>query len=317
MRIMKPWPGNKKFAFSIVDDTDLTTLENGPLVYDFLHHLGLKTTKTVWIFDGEFREDNNRSRGTTCQDRDYLEWVMKLKEQGFEIAFHGASWSRSSREKVVEALDAFKAYFGDYPKLLAQHSDTVLNGSIYWGANRVSGIYRAIYRALLFLKGNSRDLYQGELKESPYFWGDICRERIKYVRNFIYPEINSLKACPYMPYHDPQRPFVNYWFASTEGPDVDSFNRCLSEENQQGLEDERGACIMYTHFGKDFVSDGSLHPDFKRLMTQLARRDGWFVPVSELLDYLLERKGSSTISDTERARLERTWLWHKIRVGTS
>lgn len=52
------WPGGKSFAFTIVDDTDKTTLENGPVVYDFLNDLGIKITKTVWIFNGEERSDN-------------------------------------------------------------------------------------------------------------------------------------------------------------------------------------------------------------------------------------------------------------------
>ena len=39
------WPENKKFAFTIVDDTDCTTLENGPLIYDFLKKLRIKNNK--------------------------------------------------------------------------------------------------------------------------------------------------------------------------------------------------------------------------------------------------------------------------------
>ena len=38
------WPDNKKFAFTIFDDTDRANLENIKIVYDFLNKLGFKTT---------------------------------------------------------------------------------------------------------------------------------------------------------------------------------------------------------------------------------------------------------------------------------
>jgi hypothetical protein len=138
---------------------------------------------------------------------------------------------------------------------------------------------------------------------------------VTYVRNFVFGDIDTLHACPFMPYHDPSRPYVNYWFASSEGPCVESFVRTLSEANQDRLEASRGACIMYTHLGKGFYEDGRLHPRFRALMERLGRKNGWFVPVSTLLDFLLQIKGRHEITHRERAQLERRWLWHKIRVG--
>jgi hypothetical protein len=314
---MSPWPENKKFAFTILDDTDFTTLHNAPIVYDYLRQLGLKTTKTVWMFDGELRDDNKANIGATCQDSKYLDWVLGLKEAGFEVALHSASWSRSNRDRISEALDLFRAHFGAYPKVLTQHNDSLPNESLYWGANRVSRRYRAVYSLLMRIRKQRRNIYLGESPSSPYFWGDICRERIKYVRNFVYADINTLKACPVMPYHDPDRPYVNYWFASTEGPKAQSFCASLSDANQDRLEAERGACIIYTHLGLGFATDGILSADFRRVIANLVRRDGWFVPVSDLLDHLVERNGGRVITRAERARLERRWLWHKIRVGTS
>jgi hypothetical protein len=293
-------------------------LDNAPIVYDFLNQHSIKTTKSVWIFDGEARNDNKSIIGTTCQNRQYLDWVINLQEQGYEIAFHSATWSRSEREKVIEALNLFKAYFGQDPKMLVQHNDTRPNESIYWGDNRLGGINKIIFKTLMRLKGTKRNIYHGEEKDSPYFWGDVCKERIKYVRNFVYSDINTLKICPDMPYYDPQRPYVNFWFASTEGPNVNTFNACLSEENQYRLERQSGACIIYTHLGKDFVKNGVLNQRFKELIAKISEREGWFVPASQLLDFLLEKKnGINTIKKNERAKLEKKWLYHKLKVGTS
>ena len=63
-----------------------------------------------------------------------------------------------------------------------------------------------------------------------------------------------------MPYHDPDRPYVNAWFAASEGADVTAFNRCLSEEHQDRLEAEGGACIMYTHFASGFCATADSTP---------------------------------------------------------
>ena len=89
-----------------------------------------------------------------------------------------------------------------------------------------------------------------------------------------------------MPYHDTKRPLVNYWFASSNGRDIQTFNRCLSEENQDRLEEEGGVCIMYAHFAFGFCEDGRVDPRFAALMRRLAKKNGWFVPVHQVLDHL-------------------------------
>ena len=46
------WPNNKKFAFTIFDDTDGANLKDNQLVYDYLNELNFKTTKSVWVKKG-------------------------------------------------------------------------------------------------------------------------------------------------------------------------------------------------------------------------------------------------------------------------
>jgi hypothetical protein len=74
---------------------------------------------------------------------------------------------------------------------------------------------------------------------------------------------------------------------------------------------------MYTHFGKGFALNGKLNPEFRRLMTRLRKKNGWFAPTSTLLDYLNSQKGSHVASPAEIARLEWKWLANKIVYGTS
>jgi hypothetical protein len=110
---------------------------------------------------------------------------------------------------------------------------------------------------------------------------------------------------------------VNYWFASSEGADVETFNRTICEENQDRLEAEGGACIMYTHFAKGFADGGNIQPRFRQLMERLAEKNGWFVPVATLLDYILQQRGHHELTSRQRAKLERKWLRHKMLVGTT
>jgi hypothetical protein len=120
-----------------------------------------------------------------------------------------------------------------------------------------------------------------------------------------------------MPYHDPSRPYVNHWFAATEGRNVKTFTDRLTEANLDRLQERGGACLMYTHFAAGFVTDGQVDARFRALMEGVARRNGWFVPVATLLDFLLARNGSQTLTPGQRRSLERRWLLSKMTVGST
>jgi hypothetical protein len=299
------WPDGKSFAFSIVDDTDGATLEDVPAVYALLADLGFRTTKTVWTIDG------NDADGLACDNRKYRAWVEVLHEQGFEIALHNVASRTSPRSRTIEGVERFHEILGAYPSMHINHASCREN--IYWGSCRLTGRRRLAYD---LLNPRSRRIpYEGHVGTSPLFWGDVCHSKIKYVRNFVHGDINTLRYCPEMPYHDPQRPYVRYWFASTEGPNVATFVRTLSDANIERLAAEGGACIMYTHFASGFAPHGELDPQFVRVMRRLSAFGGWFVPATTLLDHLQRVNGHREITNAARSRLERRWLIHKLRVG--
>jgi hypothetical protein len=303
------WPEGKTFAFTIFDDPDSQRLEDGKKIYLFLSDWGFRTTKGVWPL-GAVREPN--SPGDTCDDRLYLEEANNLQKRGFEIGYHNATLHSSTRAETIQGLDAFRQYFGHDPVVMANHYN---EEAIYWGPTRLSGGTRAIYN--LVTMGRNRERHFGHVVGHPCFWGDICRRRIRYCRNFVFSDINTLRACPWMPYHDPERPYVNAWFVSSEGSNLARLLHTLAEANQDRLEREGGACIMYTHFGHGFVQDGHVNRSFRELMSRLSRKKGWFVPVGTLLDFLSQQRGELEISLANRARLERRWLWEKLFRGTS
>jgi hypothetical protein len=305
------WPEGKRFAFSVFDDTDWATLDNVGSVYALLAELGLRTTKSVWVRTGD--PHRGSITGQTCDDPEYLKWLLDLRAKGFEIAWHNATWHGSLREETRAGLEKFAELFGHYPLTAANH--TGVEESIYWADARLTGMRKWIYNALTRCKNKGK--YRGHIEGDRYFWGDLCREKIKYFRNFTYRGINPLAECPFMPYHDPLKPYVNHWFASSDGHNLAAFNRCLREEEQDRLEAEGGACIMYTHFASGFCVDGKLDRRFRELMTRLAKKNGWFVPVATLLDYLMEKRGPHEITPAQRRRLEWKWLREKMLSGTT
>jgi hypothetical protein len=309
------WPDGKRFAFTIFDDCDLQTLENGPPVYEFLYDLGIITAKSVWMLDPI---NPPRVGGMTCQNPEYAKWVLYLAEKGFTIGLHNVSPGSSNREHTLKGFMLYENTFSKSPRIFANHADCL--EAIYWGKKRLGGINRTIYSLLIYMQmvlrhNHPTPAFCGEDEDTIYFWGDICRDKIRYVRNFVCDDINTLEYCPFMPYHDPLRPFVNNWFASTSGYDCKEFCRKVTKDNVLHLEEEGGACIMYTHFGKDFYKDGHLNPQFKEAMEFLATRNGWFVPPDIVLDYLVSWGRGKDISAAMRSELEWKWLKYKATIG--
>ena len=130
------------------------------------------------------------------------------------------------REEIRVAINRFIETFGGPPRTMAHHY--FCDDNLYWGEGRVSGINRLVYNILT--RFQNRNKFFGHVEGHPCFWGDLCRKEVTYTRNFVFGEINTLKACPYMPYHDPDRPFVNQWYASSEGANAASFVNTINEE---------------------------------------------------------------------------------------
>jgi hypothetical protein len=279
-------------------------------VYAFLGELGMRVTKSVWVLPptGEALYG-----GSSCAEPAYLAWVLELQRAGHEIALHNVASSTSTRAQTLAGLDRFREVFGHDPRTLANHVGNL--EAIYHGEQRVTGARRALYNVLT--RGRRRRLFEGHVPGSPLFWGDLCAERVSYVRNFVYRDVDTLAACPPMPYRDPEKPYVAAWFAASEGANPASFVRTIDEAAQDRLEAEGGLAIMYTHLGAGFWRHGALDPEFERLMRRLAARAGWFAPVADVLDHLRSVKGVTDLGARERRELEWRWLRDKVRARST
>jgi hypothetical protein len=297
------------FSFSIFDDADNGTVENTAPVYRLLDELGMRTTKSVWPLRGP-GSPGVKIGGGCLDDAAYLQFVLDLKARGFEIALHGVQNGSAERQRIRQGLERFRDLLGGYPKLHTNHSRN--RDNIYWGPDRVD---EAAVRSFIALSpGGRANRFEGHVPSSHYFWGDICREHIKYVRNLVFDEVNLDLINPSMPYHHEDKPHVQYWFSSTDGSDVERFCRALSEKNQDRLEAANGTCIMYTHFASGFVVGSGVHPKFEKLMRRLAGKRGRFAPVGTILDELLAARGGR-IGRDELRRMEWRWMREKLLKG--
>ena len=296
------YPGGKRFAFTVIDDTDVATVENVTPVYRLLERLGMRTTKTVWPL-GCPEGSRNFSSSDTLENPVYREFVVDLQRRGFEIASHGATMESSERERTLAGFQQLSETFGAYPRVHANHAFNREN--LYWGAARVDQpLVKSLYRRY---NGRPVDYYLGHVEGSPYWWGDVCAQHVAYVRNLTFREINLEKVNPSMPYHDPSRPLVRWWFSAADAEDCLEFNALLRPQNVRRLEEERGFCIVATHFGKGFVEDGEVNRITRQRLEELARRDGWFPTVSELLDWLREQHVSDSLPPREWRSMQ--WRW--------
>jgi hypothetical protein len=295
---MIPWPKSKRFALSIMDDTDRARLERIRPFYDALIERGMRTTKTVWALPCPV---DDPSRGDTLEDTPYRNWIVGLQALGFEIGWHGA---RSGGTPTIEhalALERFRTIFGGWPHTYGNHEGSP--EAIYWGAERFDDpLLRDAYRRLI-----DRTSFSGSTAGTPYHWEGLCKQRLRYVRGFTFADTITSRADPWMPYSDPRRPGARRWFSASDGSDVDRFVQLLAPHRLDELENSGECCIVHTHVADGFVRHGKLDPRVEAVLDDLASREGWYVPVSSLLAYREVICGKHSITIAQHRRLE--WIW--------
>lgn len=295
------WPDGHDFAFTVIDDTDCATVKNVKPVYDYLYEHKIITTKTCWVYPPK----NTVYTGQSLQDKEYLDFLTDIKGKGFEIAFHNAGSGGFNREETLSALSEYKEKLGEYPKLHINHSNNIEN--MYWGTARFHAPVSWIYR----LTGKRAE-YFGHNPKSEYFWGDFFKENIKFVRNRTFLETNTLKADPRLVYRETGKErYSNYWFSSSDGMRLNAFLKLLTKEKVDRLINEKGCCIAYTHFAYEFVDEnGNLSEDFKRVIDYISSKNGWFVPATQLLEYVL-KDNDYPPSKLYEAKMDIKWLMQR------
>ena len=300
------FPGGKQFAFSVIDDTDMATLERVRPIYEVFDRYGVHTTKTVWVLPSQ-GSTHPADAGDSLSTPAYRDYMLDLQRRGFELALHGVRGGSSRRADIAKGLEAFKAIVGHDPRMHVNHS--LNQDNLYWGGARWSfGPFAWLYER------TSQHAFSGQEPDSPYFWGDLAKTHIRYVNQFTYADINLLKVNPHFPYSLPDKPYVNYWFPTADGDNLDRFEELLSADNLDRLQREHGVCLVYAHLGAgSFNKDGGVNQRFEARIKDLASRNGWFAPASDILDFLRKQDGwEADMGYKERLRLEATFFGGRL-----
>jgi len=288
-------PSGKKFVFTIIDDTDDATLENI-----------FRTTKTVWVYPPRDKE----SFGHSLMDEGYREFVCDIYRKGFEIGLHNVGSGEYFREEILKGLEEFRSIVGEYPRIQINHAYNP--DSIYGGYKRFSFPFDELIKMLHPIYANN---YKGEVKDSPYFWGDKHKQVIKYSRNYETDRLNTFSFNPYMPYVDKRKSeYSNHWFSSTFAPNQWMFNRIVTRSSIDKLERDGGVCILNTHLGY-YMKNGSIDSGFVERIKYLSKkRTGWFVPVSTVLDHMRNTRDMDvSIPLLTRYRMELSYLLTRFK----
>jgi hypothetical protein len=306
---MYKFPDNKKFAFTIVDDTDDAYLENIQPIYDLLKKNNIYTTKTVWVYPVR---DSQYSKGDSLNRPEYADFISKLKRSGYEIGLHNIGSGEFVREEIRDGLEVYKNTLLEYPKMHINHSYNPDN--IYSGIKRFSFPFNFIVGKLYSQYSN----FSGEIPSSKHFWGDIHKKIIKYSRNYEIDDINTTRHSTFMPYKDSQYDeYANYWFSSTFCPNQWMFNHVVNRKSIDKLESEGGICILYTHLGY-YMVDGEIDKGFKEAIEYLgSKQTGWYAPASNILDFLITHKNENNIGEYipifSKKILEFKSLWTRVK----
>ena len=227
-------------GFCVTDDTDAATFEQTKAVYDFLLEKHFVTTKTVWPFKpiepcGIPPTPESTLRGITLENRDYFDYCKLLADKGYEICLHSASAGNNKRQSMINAFEFLKEHFGGSDTFIL-HSKNAEN--IYWESK-----VTRLFPFNLLLRYQSKHKCFGEIENNSYFWGDICKEKVKQIRLFRTRNTNTLRRNPSMPYYDKNKPYVNYWFSATKRKIFD----CATLSALDKLKRENGLTVLYQY----------------------------------------------------------------------
>jgi hypothetical protein len=300
----------KKFTFTIIDDTDDSTLENTKPIYDFLYEKGILITKTVWVYPPR----DAHSYGDSLQRKEYLEFIKDLQEKGFEIGLHNVGSGSYNRGEILKGLEEYRTLLGGYPNIHINHSYNP--DSVYGGSKRFNWPFNKIVNKLYPQYSGG---FEGDKEDSTYFWGDKHKEIIQFSRNHEIGMLNTTKFDNLMPYVDPKRnKYCNYWFSATFAPNQRVFNHLVNEDSIRKLEKEKGTCILYTHLGY-YMKDGKIDEGFKERIEMLSKNlNGNYVPVSQVLNNIKDKrildnkKPYPTISRFKKFTMEFVHLFTRV-----
>lgn len=166
--------------FILTNDPDHETLDLIKPIYKSLNEADIKITTAVFCKmenDGSDLSKSCRQRETAClEDSEYRDFMLKQRDEGHEIAFHGYSQISNTRDKFLEGLEIYKDIFGEYPHTYIEHGGKK-------GHHPDSGCKKETL------------IWEGKNKNSDYYVEDAIKEKIKCVWAYHSLLDNEYESC--------------------------------------------------------------------------------------------------------------------------
>ena len=281
--------------FVLTNDPDHGILDDYRRVFSELGSQGIVATTAVFCVlkdDGSALARHCRANETHClADDAYRNFMLELRDQGHEIAFHGYSQVSDTRDEFQRGLEIFRRTFGAYPGTYVEH-----------GGHPRSHPPGMCKRENLKVEGASPG--------SPYFVKDLVRDVFDavwthdYLLDGVY---EPLPAADVFHVEDGIR-----YFKRSRMNHV--------EKLVSNLTAARNTIVGYTHFGYRGYESRSFA---KRLLNRSSHLEWWSARYSHLtvarLARLLSRHGlrSLTLSDLLRTSQEDATQGDRLRHGSS
>ncbi|MEZ8013994.1 MULTISPECIES: hypothetical protein [Vibrio] len=175
---------------------------------------------TIGQDDSKLSEHCNASETDSLENKEYRNLMLKARDLGHEIAFHGYSQVSDNRVEFQKGLDVYKNVFGDYPKVYFEH-----------------GGHKKSHPISMVKKENLSHL--GREENSEYYVEDIVKDVFDVV--WTHDHLRD----------DAEKPFsFENVFEVKEG--ITYLNRTRMyhfNKIKKGLSEENNIIVGYTHFG--------------------------------------------------------------------
>jgi hypothetical protein len=181
-RVFLPFSSEKDCAIAVTDDTDDFQFSTTAPVYDLLNALGWRVTKTVWAFDSPGR--NPDKLGLSLASPDYQRWVLGQARHGHEIVLHSATAGDDTRATTIAAYERMRSLLGTLPRVEIFHQDN--KEAFFWGGDRLP--FSLLSRAYGIARPSR---FFGQDPSSPYYWVDLSRSLVRYVRTYTTSQVDS------------------------------------------------------------------------------------------------------------------------------
>lgn len=187
------WPYPSRWAFGFTSDTDNTSLEATRFFYDYCLEKGMYPTKTVWTHKPQRQsgvlDTLELDSSPTLEDIDYKEYSQSISQKGIEFCLHDVSAGNNLRDEIIRGFAEFREVFGYSPRLHICHG--LNQDHPYWSLNHFKNPLLKFFGKFIY---GRRAQFSGEDPSSPYYWSDICRRTIKYLR-LCRESCSSLALC--------------------------------------------------------------------------------------------------------------------------